>query len=454
MKKALKPIGIISFFVIITLSICIGYASLSSNLSVSGSASAEPSNYEGVYIKNVEIVGTANTTYSKNEYILPLTHDIIVTPKASGVSMTYKITVHNNSSVNQWYLGWEKLDDVGQNALIGGVNGISITTRDHASDSGATFNTDDWIPPDTERDFYVTYTYGQAAQTTCATKLKFRFDVKIDAVHDEFLAVLNSIKVSDSYEYLSNIFNEVYAESGKVSISSESHPEVFEALFGDLHVTIDGEVKEASVVIRRENVDKKSSGDSYSGGGPTGCEYSLYITLDGLTPGSTETVYAVAYSQGSLGDEWYQVGDLYEGTAQVNANGELDYSTWKATEKTYVVADGIEYKVAQKNGDQYDLLKTFEDLISTNDQDIFNDIDNRNIFKKVYDILKKYPTSQDPAVVNLRQAFEDASPFYNNFNNGQEFKVVRNKYTRAEIIPPLEKIQAALNYFYQAYPDA
>lgn len=94
-------------------------------------------------------------------------------------------------------------------------------------------------------------------------------------------------------------------------------------------------------------------------------------------------------------------------------------------------------------------MKTMEQLISAVDQDIFNDIDNTKIFKKVYDILRKHPNSTDPAVLGLRQAFEDAAIFYRNLNNGQEFKVVRDKYTRAEIIYALKNIQKALDYYYQ-----
>ena len=51
------------------------------------------------------------------------------------------------------------------------------------------------------------------------------------------------------------------------------------------------------------------------------------------------------------------------------------------------------------------------------------------------------------------KAFEDASIFYRNLNNGQEFKVVRDKYTRAEIIRALKDIQSALDYYYQVYPQ-
>ena len=97
-------------------------------------------------------------------------------------------------------------------------------------------------------------------------------------------------------------------------------------------------------------------------------------------------------------------------------------------------------------------MNTIEQLISAVDQDIFNQIDNTNIFKKVYDIIQKHPNSSDPAVEGLRRAFADASLFYKNLNNGQEFKVVRNTYTRAEIIYAIKNIQSALDYYYQAYP--
>ena len=78
-------------------------------------------------------------------------------------------------------------------------------------------------------------------------------------------------------------------------------------------------------------------------------------------------------------------------------------------------------------------------------------IDNTNIFKKVYDIIQKHPSSTDPAVIGLKNAFYEASKFYVNHNNGQEFKVVRNKYTRAEIIYAIKNIQKALDYYNQAY---
>ena len=435
--------------------IVLGYASLADNLSLTGSADVEGKPYRGVYIKSVQVLSSSNIISNDCSYILPTNHSSEVEVRRSGGSITYCVTVHNNTDVTYWYVGPRYETTYGQNSLVSQSNGIAVVTKDHPNDSSQTFNTGDWIPPQTERDFYVTYTYGSSAPTVSSTLINFYFDIRMDALYDEFLAILNNVKAPDSYEQLKAALETQYSQTGSVSISTQSHPQVFDSLFEDLMVNIDGQERKASVVIRRENLDKDgTTGDAYKGGAPSGCEYTLYITVESLTPGTAPTVYAISYSKGAegMGTQWYQVGELYEGTAPILQNGEIDYSSWIATHKSYEMADGITYLVGAPNGDQYDIMKTMEQLISAEDQDIFNTIDNVNLFKKVYDILQKHKGSTDPAVELLRAAFIDAEKFYNNFNNGQEFKVVRNKYTRAEIIYAIKNIQMALDYYYQAYP--
>ena len=439
---------------IMTVFMSFGYAALTDNLSILGNAHAKPKPHKGVIITNVELMRSSGITSRENEYILPTNHETSVNVDRSNGFITYKITVFNNTDVTYWYIGPRCTTDYGKNALIGKNNGISIVTKDHADDNYQSFNNEDWIPPQTERDFYVTYTYGSNASGVVDLLVNFHFDIRMDAVHDEFLAVLNDSAPGGGYETLKATFESAYKSTGAVSISTESHPELFASLFDDLMINMDGVEKEAHIVIRRENLDKDATtGDQYNNNGPKGCEYTLYITVEPLTPGTRPTVYAIAYSEGAsdMGELWYQVGELYEGTANVNSNGQIDYSSWIATHKNYEMADGINYLVGAPNGDQYDIMKTMEQLISAEDQDIFNMIDNTNIFKKVYDIIQKHQGSTDPAVLGLRNAFYEASKFYVNHNNGQEFKVVRNKYTRAEIIYAIKNIQKALDYYNQAY---
>lgn len=455
MKKS-AVIALSIAIVLMTVFMAVGYASLTDDLRIEGVANLEGRPPKGVYIKHVEVVNTSNANSIGMDFVLPTNLKTAVDATRSGGSVTYRITFHNNTDITYWYVDTLFTDNYENNSLLGSSNGVTVTTKDQLGDSYGTFDSNDWIPPQTEREVYVTYNYGSNAQSECRTMVNFHFDIRIDGVHDEFLAVLNNVFSPTSYEEFKAVFESVNSTSGETTISTQSHPEVFEKFFADLVVDIDGTEKQANVVIRRENLDKDTTtGDNYNGSGPDGCEYTLYITVNDLTPGTKPTVYAIAYSRGAsgMGDQWYQVGELYEGTAPINADGTINYEQWIATPKVYQVADGISYKVAQPNGDQYDIMKTLEQLISAEDQNIFNTIDNTNIFKKTYDIIQKHKDADHPAIDGLRVAFSEAAHFYNNFNNGQEFKVVRGKYTRAEIIHALKKIQSALDYYYQTFPQ-
>ena len=427
LKKAITLIVL----TLMTGSLALGYAAVTDTLTITGQASFESKPYEGVYIMDVSVVSESGAEAVVTDYLLPTNLLTTVRAEGTGGKVTYKVTVHNNTPVTYWYIRRDMITDYESNDLIGASGGITILTNDKIDETSGTFNTEDWIPPGTMRDIYVTYTYGARAQG------------------DEFLKVLNDGVTTRGYEYLTNAFEEQYAKDGSTTIDSVNNPEVFSELFGDLIVNFDGEEKQATVVVRRENVDDKATGDSYDSG-PSGCEYTVYITVEDPTAAGTVEVYAISYTHGSANTTgmWYQLGQLYRGTATTNADGTFNYETWRASAETYTVADGITYKVGQQNGDQYDIMKTLEQLMSTHDQDIFNDINNTRILKKVYDILEANKNSDDPAVIGLRNAFENASPYYNIYNNGQQIDIKRN-YTRAEIIPVIAAIQHALDYYHQ-----
>lgn len=444
---------------IMLLSIMIGYAAIADDLRIFGETNIEAKEYIGVYIKEVTLVSTSNATSPKCDYILPTNLDSTVNATASGGSVTYRVTVHNNTDVTYWYMGQSSDSSYASNSLIGANGGITVITKDKMSDSGATFNTSDWIPPKTERDFYVTYTFGASAQGNQNTLINFRFGLQMDSVYDKFLAVLNDTSPGGGYETLSNAFDDQYADGdGCVIGNVGSDKALFDKLFEEnLTITVDGAEVPVTVMIRRENIDGKSTGDSYDvNGGPTGCEYTVYITSDALTSTAGQaTVYAITYTKKPDGS-WYRIGQLYEGSANKTDydttnnthDGSFDVYSWQATAGTYEVTDNISYKVGQQNGDQYEILKSLEKIISVEDQNFFNTIDNSRIFKTVYDIIRSEEGNYDPGIIGLRTAFENAAPYYKNLNNGQEFKVVRD-YTRSEIIPYLIDIQHALDYYYQ-----
>ncbi len=279
----------------------------------------------------------------------------------------------------------------------------------------------------------------------------------MDAVHDQFLAVLNDYYGQGTYDILTEAFDKKFAETGSTVIANVGEDKaLFDQLFGS-ELTINNGTP-VTVMVERANVDNRTTGDAYDvQGGPTGCEYTVYITVDALdSPTGEALVYAVSYSKGGTagGTLWYQLGELYEGTADrmdydpstPEMDGAFDVSTWIATPNRYVVADGITYLVGQEQGDQYDKLKTLRELMSTNDQDIFNDIDNNRVLKKVYDIVHNSANVSKAGYHPLRDAFLSAQPFYTVMNNGQEVKVKRQG-TRAEIVPYIEAIQKALDYY-------
>ncbi len=417
---------------------------------------------EIVYISHIEIVENNHVPETEFQRSYPTALSLNTDVTRIGSSVTYKISVHNNTDATYWYLG-QKFDPAhGSNGLIGKNNGITLVTKDKQSETSATFNSNDWIPPRTVRDFYVTVTYGSDTVGEVSILVDFRFGLRISSVQDEFLAILNDKVSADGYYYLSDVFDDKYAEDKTTVIGNVGEDKaIFDRLFGDgLTVDVNGVATPATVMVERKNVDGRSTGDAYQvANGPTGCEYTVYVTVDPLkSPTGKAIVYAVSYSCGADG-VWYQIGQLYEGTANIvdydtkdNVyQGAVDVGSWIATPNTYTVTDGIEYKVGQtQHGTQYDMLKTISEIMSAGDQEIFNKVDNSGLLKKVYDLLKQNQYSDAPEVLNLRAAFEAAEPYYNNFNNGQEFKIKR-ECTRAELLPYIERIGDALEYYYEVH---
>ena len=415
---------------------------------------------ECLYITGVKPVSQSNSIdHLSYDYQFPTRLNVSASNSQAGASVTFCVTVFNNTDVTYWYVGTSYSLGVGSNNMIGTFGGITITTKDKQSDSGETFNTADWVPPRTSRDFYVTYTFETNAMGMHSTYVDYMFNIKMDAVYDGFLAVLNDTTSGFGYDYLDQIFDEKYAEDKSNVIGNVGDDkQYFDNMFGDSQLTVDinGVETPVTVLVERRNLDDKSSGDS------SGCEYAVYITVDPLnSPTGNAIVYAVCYSckpGTSESGGWYQIGQMYEGTAPIQEydssngtyEGAFDVSKWEATPNVYEVGDGITYKVGYEQGDQYDKLKKLSEIIGSMDQDIYNDIDNSRLLKKVYDVLNYNRYSDLPEVVNLRNAFEAAAPYYNIYNSGAEIKIKRDA-PRSELIPYIIRIQQAYDYYNQVH---
>ena len=179
--------------------------------------------------------------------------------------------------------------------MIGASQGVTITTKDNHNDSGNSFNAQDWVPPYTTRDFYITYGYGaNAVGAGLNISISLDFGVKMDSVQDNFVAILNDTISANGYHYLEEVFNQRYKETGSTVIANVGDDEqVFNNIFGGTPtISIDGKEVPVTIMIQRENVDNYATGDNYGvNGGPTGCEYTLYITIDPMNSPTFTTLY-------------------------------------------------------------------------------------------------------------------------------------------------------------------
>lgn len=461
---------ILVLLLVMTAVISIGYAAFSEEMAVSGSSETVARTFEGVYITDARLISTSSASSNSYDYIHPTNFDTNIEVSRSGATVTYQITVFNNTDVTYWYLGVAHMDEYGSNGLLDQNNGIFITTKDKVDDTSGTFNKSDWIPPQTERVFYVTYRFGSNATGASVSNLvNFKFGLHMDAVQDEFLRILNDKTSDNGYYYLSSVFDEKYAEDGTTEIGNIGDDgAVFDRLFGE-NITIDvnGVATPVTIMVSRRDVDgKASTGDSYPGSGsPSGCEYTVYITTDPLDGGSP-TVYAVSYT--CRDGVWYQIGELYEGVCQTDVydgkgNLSFDVYSWDATAKVYSVTDDISYKVGFEQGTNYDKFDTIEELMGEPDWEFYNAVNNNSgkLLKPVCTILYSYVHNNGqwiesdnaanmfkPGYDILKAAFDAIKPYCYIGNGAQEVKIQNaNSLSRAELIQLLEAVDRAYEYY-------
>lgn len=467
---------------VLLLSTCflgMGYAVLTTTLEIEGTEKLEKP--PELYIASVSVTATNGVSAVECEKVMPTNLRSSVTLSGQNASVTCEVTVKNNSDITYWYLGTTAFKDYGQNSFVNVANGIIITAKDNSASNSAVFDTSDWIPPKTSRTFYVTYSFGPSVSGTVQTLVNFNFGLRMDSVQDEFLNVMNDRVSEYGYYYLAEVFDELYAETGKTVIGNVGDDkEIFHNLFGaDLSINVDGEAVPVTIMIERKNVDgNASSGDSYSGNGaPTGCEYTIYITTEDLSSsGEQVTVHAVSYTCGSDG-YFYQIGELYEGksavidyeTGNTTHDGAFDVDTWIATEKTYVVTDKISYKVGYEQGTEYDKMSTLEEIMSAKDQEFYNKVNNNSgdLLKPVCQVVYTYQHNNGQYIESenfankykqgyegLKVAFDKIKPYCLIANGAQEVKVQNaNSLSRAELIRMLEGIQNAYDYYLTVNPS-
>lgn len=120
-----------------------------------------------------------------------------------------------------------------------------------------------------------------------------------------------------------------------------------------------------------------------------------------------------------------QIGELYDGTTGIgtytdsegNEYKSLDVNGWIATPKTYEVftykGQTVTYKVNERYGNSFQQQKTIEELMSMQDQELYNQLNNHQILKDIYKIIfVNHADSNATEILLLREAYDDAMRFY------------------------------------------
>jgi len=426
---------------------------------------------EDVYIMSMELVSSTVTMESSSR-IFPTNVESSI-KGASGTTVTYKITVLNNTNYKYAYSGIDyesDLEGYGGNSYIGKTNGITVTTKEKLTDSTATFNTRDSLAAGEKRTFYAIYTIGsQAADKDLKLLINYKFGVHvdsagavvIDSAFEQFADILNDTSPGGGYETLTNKIDDKYDGVnawkanyiGNVVDSSGEDTKTVNDLFGDkLSITINTVETNVTLLIKREDVDgNPNTGDSYTATygnkttSGTGCEMTLYMTTDKLQSG-TPTVYAAVFtcnknSDGTYG-EWYMIGDMYVGTTNIvgyegaQSTGSFDTGTWRSSASTYYVTTDYSYTVRRGNTIQTVIQAT--DNVATNK------------FKNIIDTAKNlvdgiYGDFAGDAMVYLTSVYEKASRCYTVNNDGT--LTVNQGVTRAQLIPLIRELMAAIKPF-------
>lgn len=468
MKTSIKMLFGILFSLIFSFT-CIGYAALTTTLNIVGAV--DISAPEGIYITNIELVGTSNATSKGADYVSYSTSAITTISKTSSNrtgSVTYKITVWNNTPYKYAYSGivYSSSTEGGYNgnssvSTIAANNKISITT---------TINTSTSIEPGEKLEFEATYTMGRslAANRDYKTLVNYKFGVNIDSVGDvaidvvlnQFGSVLNDDTPGGAYETLCDKIDDKFDGIngwktnyiGNVADSTSQDSQTINALFqGKLQLTVDGKETNVTLLIKREDVDGDlNTGDSYTSTHPngsfsaSGCEMTIYMTVDPLNrQGAAAEVYAAVFTCHKVGDtygDWYMLGDMYLGTATIvgyeggESTGSFNTETWLSKLSTYTVSDDYQYTVGNNN--------TIQTVIQAADRNASNKL--RNLLAEAKAIIDANEYAGQ-AMVQLTSIFNEASHLYTVSGNGTI--TINNNTTRADAVPVIKSLEIVLRAF-------
>ena len=469
---------------------CVGYANLSSNMTVIGTLEADPP--ECVYITNIkDVTDPTGSNIDKNSFSFhpgSTTVESTIsrgTKYASGV-VKYEVTVYNNTDVTYYFR------DIDYQTGLEGYNGneyiseyspyTSINIDSSIADNSIEAKK---LSPGEHAVVTVTYTIGAGLNSELDWKLliNVRFGINvdaesdaIDAVEERFLRILNTTSTYEQLlDALDNKYDGINAWKsnyiGNVVGSFNDDSVSVNTLFaGQLQITVGGVPRDATVLIKHENVDWiMDTGDNYVAEHPNGgrvegtaCEMTLYLTIDPLTAsGQYVPVYAVVFTcdrdeeTGERLSDWYKIGSRYAGEADVvtydgnYGTGSFVTDRWRATTETYDLISGYSFKIKNQT---YRLDPfSYEITSGTSLSQILNKQDFQAIetLEHLLDDAKRIIDNKDYAgegIDRVREAYERYSDLYWVDGNGNHtIHDYWPVYTLGKVTPAITELYGVVN---------
>lgn len=461
MKPGLKVLLCISLS-LMCLFTCVGYASITDFLTINGSAKTNiPS---GLFIVGIKTVGSSNLDVNNVSYLEYTTTVNSVISRRSGYSagsVTYEITVLNNTDYEYAYRGLYYMNTYGQNSYV------STTNAYNKLGVVVSFPDGNIVAPKEKLTFQVTYTAGRSigSNVNLDTLLNYQFGINVDSiekaydiVHSKFLDILNT---SSTYQELVEVLDDKFDGNqtwtsnyiGNVGNAVDNDMMTVETLFaGQLTMMVNGKAQKAWVMIKHEDVDgNELTGDDYTlyynqYGNVThkGCEMTLYMTVDPLDQAyEWAPVYVTVFTcdrdaSGNTISDWYQVGSTYYGQANIvgyhgenGGTGSFVTDNWKAYASTYQVTQDYSYSV--------DADVSIKDLMTVVDQAAIAEFQNLLTDAEAMIANQQYAGT---GITVVEDAYAKAAAFYTLDANG---KAIANQgIRRVWLVPIMQELDHVL----------
>ena len=465
MKKSYYVL-IVIVMILMTSFIGIGYAALNDNLSIQGETNIEIP--EGLFITDVKTVSSSNTDRNTVSFVEYTTTVNSVVSRRSGTgTVTYEITVLNNTDYEYAYRGLYYMNSYGNNSYVSTSNSNNKLGVVTSFPNGRT------VGPRETLTFRATYTIGRnvGASLNLDTMLNYQFGINVDSieraadiVYTKFLDILNT---TSTYQQLVDVLDDKFDGNqewtsnyvGNVGNAVDNDMMTVETLFaGQLTMMVNGQAQKAWVLIKHENLDNnEKTGDDYTltynqQGQVThrGCEMTLYMTVDPLSQANGwAPVYATVFTcdrddSGNIVSDWYRVGDSYYGQANIvgyrgeqGGTGSFVTDNWKSYAASYDVTDDYSYRVAAD--------VTIKTLMQTVDQSTIQAF--QGLLEDAEAMIAN-PKYAGTGITVVEDAYKKAADFYTLNADG---KAVADADTRRVWLIP---IMDELNYVLTVAQDA